>query len=399
VLLKGGRWKVWFSGKDQAPQGDLGMPFTTRHSAPPGAVRRVVWSYRPTGGTLWQPVECDQDVLLEQAASRHVPPGRAAARIPGEAVRGWRGPRDATDSAARALYDQRTPTTLYLLLHGTGQRYFNNHDKLAKKMRKMSSLLDPPGTRSEWLPITWTHNSLIDDARAMVALVSHPTSGKFTAQTAFNEFSGNVVLFAEQRGALMAQVSQRVREVIAAWYDHHPASRSVPVVVAGHSLGGVLAYDMVADKTINLGAVPRAVVVFGSPLGLYMAMRKTKGRLPRGVRLFNLFIADDMFAYRVQAVLGPSLRARERSGLELVPPGQVPVSAGSWWQPEGDTNLASEATLRAQAVAQKTKTPILDWEMTRSNIMVGALPHVQYFREDFVGFLIRVVGHIWAPRA
>eukprot|EP00927_Polykrikos_kofoidii_P025327 TRINITY_DN22779_c1_g1_i1.p1 TRINITY_DN22779_c1_g1~~TRINITY_DN22779_c1_g1_i1.p1 ORF type:complete len:803 (-),score=147.00 TRINITY_DN22779_c1_g1_i1:198-2606(-) len=247
---------------------------------------------------------------------------------------------------------------VYILVHGIGEKiwstdgtglaHMSNTLRLNMHQRRLrlagyaqnsrgdgwvysSEEPEPAGTcKPEILEASWweaVHTEEKDERLNRITLPSMPQIRKFTNSAicdAMVYMSNNA-----KRNFILATVQQSINTAFARFQAHHPAF-SGEVVLIGHSLGGVILFELLrrAAPPLNLpmpfSFSPLAIFTLGSPTGIFMHcaddVPEPSFTLPGGTLFFNMFHPQDPVAYRVEPLFAPEF--------ENVPPEQVP-SEGS----------------------------------------------------------------------
>ncbi|KAI8906747.1 DDHD domain-containing protein, partial [Gorgonomyces haynaldii] len=142
---------------------------------------------------------------------------------------------------------------------------------------------------------------------------------------------------------LVNLITQEFNKQYQEFVVQHPNFKG-KVAIVGHSLGGVISYDILANQGSEqvqipefpqstthfplvypkLDFVPDLFFVLGSPIAAVMVMRGQdvkQYRLPKEIRFFNIFSLYDPLAYRLEPLLNK--RYTEISPVLLKRPSQA----------------------------------------------------------------------------
>ena len=274
--------------------------------------------------------------------------------------RGWAGKRLRPLSEAEILTEAAPPSALVLVVHGIGESLWRHGDNafgltgiehsvsrlraLAAKAAVAASddtggpggatTASQPLRRVEFLAVSWHTGARTDErAAATVATLSRVTLPSIPGIRQFaNEVISDVLLYEQpaHKAVIQGLVVQRIEELRNTWCAHHPTF-SGPVIVCGHSLGSLIAFDILSPPlplptaeqpasttaatrpsatVARLSAPVSALVALGSPIGFFVAMRGVHlgaafTLAPSCARFFNVFARNDPVAYRVEPLLLP----------------------------------------------------------------------------------------------
>ena len=126
-----------------------------------------------------------------------------------------------------------------------------------------------------------------------------------------------------RKEAIVAAVARSVEAALARFLKHHP-HHSGSIVLAGHSLGGAILFELLRSQTPKLSFTPGALFTMGSPTGLFLHVADSAPEesfaLPGGTRFFNIFHPLDPVAYRIEPLI--------KEDLEKLEPAKVAVEGG-----------------------------------------------------------------------
>ena len=126
-----------------------------------------------------------------------------------------------------------------------------------------------------------------------------------------------------RKEAIVAAVARSVEAALARFKKHHP-KHSGSIVLAGHSLGGAILFELLRSQAPKLTFTPQALFTMGSPTGLFLhvadAVPGESFALPGGTRFFNIFHPLDPVAYRIEPLI--------KGDLAKLEPAKVAVEGG-----------------------------------------------------------------------
>jgi hypothetical protein len=154
----------------------------------------------------------------------------------------------------------------------------------------------------------------------------------------------------QYHNVIVKEVAQEINRVLAL-YRKHARSFSGKVSIFAHSLGAIICFDICDGSSNVAGTFPplsspiENLFCLGSPIGMFLMIRKEHGilgkefRLTGAKRLLNIFHPLDPVAYRLEPlIMGQHAAQREA---EIVPTWQgglrVHYQVKQWWQ-EGWTS-------------------------------------------------------------
>eukprot|EP00929_Paragymnodinium_shiwhaense_P066751 TRINITY_DN33530_c0_g1_i1.p1 TRINITY_DN33530_c0_g1~~TRINITY_DN33530_c0_g1_i1.p1 ORF type:complete len:662 (+),score=228.65 TRINITY_DN33530_c0_g1_i1:184-2169(+) len=140
--------------------------------------------------------------------------------------------------------------------------------------------------------------------------------------TQVREFANYAVMDAvfymqpQRRAEIVRTVVASINGVVSRYKKHHPEFQG-DVFLIGHSLGGLIVFDMLrrgeAEHGAKLDFTPSALFTLGSPTAMFLHCAgdtvEPGYKLPGGTRFFNLFHPLDPVAYRMEPLLAPEMAA------------------------------------------------------------------------------------------
>lgn len=182
----------------------------------------------------------------------------------------------------------------------------------------------------KWIPIKWYHLlHQLETVDERMNLITLPTCQML--RTVCNEILADVLYyFTSFHGQKVLKiVAQVINDAYAAFMEQVPTFDGT-ISIFGHSLGGVICYDLLSNQEQalaetpgrhfpqvdthypihypTLAFTPKHFFALGSPIGAVLIMRgqslKDYGP-PDTIRFFNVFSLYDPIAYRVEPLLNP----------------------------------------------------------------------------------------------
>lgn len=169
----------------------------------------------------------------------------------------------------------------------------------------------PKLKKDEVLEASWWETIHTDAMDGRLARISLPTMKQVRQIANFTVVDALYYMHPEHQQKILDAVAKSVNSALARFYQHHPNHQG-PVVLAGHSLGGVILFELLR-RGHSLSCTPQVLFTMGSPVGLFMhTSDKIPNRsytLPEGTRYFNIFHPMDPVAYRIEPLIAEELEA------------------------------------------------------------------------------------------
>jgi len=202
----------------------------------------------------------------------------------------------------------------------------NLNTKLVENTIKKTPSIAPPG-RVEVLPVEWSesiHSNFLDRRLEAVTLPNLAGVRDFA-----NLALTDVFLYTQSdiQGRILAHIQQRINALSDKFIARRPNSdntHQITVSFIGHSLGGVVLYDLLRSTSLNdLKFKPSAVFFMGCPLAMFLTIRDpfkaveeaggSAIQLPihPNCRLFNIFHPYDAIAYRLEPLVDLRMKQNE----------------------------------------------------------------------------------------
>jgi hypothetical protein len=351
AIVRGGRWKVNVSKREMVPRYWQG-------SAVP--VRRCLWCWREGKvQRVWCPLGTEDDeTTVEEEYCRFLGLKAADGKLPpdielnfpsvslvlsmgadGSVVaskkkegwslrllqtvyrRGWGGEVERDDEV-----DEKPSSHLVLIVHGVGEGLFSRQSTswpslidgidtaraVAREYIPADSL-----TKVEVLPIEW-HHVCQERKKKMVpaTLTTAPMLRDFA-----NEIVFDGLLFATDhwRNVIQSTVAEKMNETVRLFAKSNPGWSPENVTVLGHSLGGVILFELLTRPSLLdsqvLNFTPLNFLALGSPIAAFgNAMYENDGwlnlrleamRIQKNGVFQNIYNPNDPVAYRMEPMLGP----------------------------------------------------------------------------------------------
>ncbi|KAJ3111636.1 hypothetical protein HDU96_005495 [Phlyctochytrium bullatum] len=243
------------------------------------------------------------------------------------------------DEAGNAVDDGSDIQAVYYVVHGMGSqlegvgRFAENLRNLRKTCAEV--LVEefgeaPPVSRMEWIPIEW-HSIVhaLETVDQRMRMISLPTTPVFRQIN--NDILADVLFFFSCfHGPKVLQIVANVlNKSHADFLEKYPGFKG-DICIVGHSLGGIIMYDILANlhhaeedppgRTVpqekthyaisypKLNFRPKFLFTLGSPLSAVLVMRgqsPTTYRMPDDIIYQNLFHLYDPLAYRTEPLVDP----------------------------------------------------------------------------------------------
>ncbi|KAJ3163180.1 hypothetical protein HDU86_002349 [Geranomyces michiganensis] len=230
----------------------------------------------------------------------------------------------------------KTADHVNFIVHGMGRqrRYKENMESMRKTCKEVlrTEFAEQGDAKIEWIPISW-HEALHDlsSVDARMNSITLPTCSILRAIN--NDVLADVLYyFSSFHGqTILNIVAQRLNNAYRDFCEANPDFKG-QINLIGHSLGGVILYDLLANirpaqaknqtardgepppqphfeiSYPQLSFRPSALFTLGSPVGAVIVMRGqslSTYRPPRDILFHNLFNILDPLCYRVEPLLDP----------------------------------------------------------------------------------------------
>ncbi|CAE7248156.1 Ddhd2 [Symbiodinium necroappetens] len=182
----------------------------------------------------------------------------------------------------------------------------------------------PPSLqKDEVLEASWWETIHTDEMDKRLARISLPSMKQVRQIANFAVVDALYYMQVGRKEAIVAAVARSVEAALARFLKHHP-HHSGSIVLAGHSLGGAILFELLRSQTPKLSFAPGALFTMGSPTGLFLHVADSAPEesfaLPGGTRFFNIFHPLDPVAYRIEPLI--------KEDLEKLEPAKVAVEGG-----------------------------------------------------------------------
>jgi len=182
----------------------------------------------------------------------------------------------------------------------------------------------PPSLqKDEVLEASWWETIHTDEMDKRLARISLPSMKQVRQIANFAVVDALYYMQVGRKEAIVAAVARSVEAALARFLKHHP-HHSGSIVLAGHSLGGAILFELLRSQTPKLSFTPGALFTMGSPTGLFLHVADSAPEesfaLPGGTRFFNIFHPLDPVAYRIEPLI--------KEDLEKLEPAKVAVEGG-----------------------------------------------------------------------
>ena len=190
--------------------------------------------------------------------------------------------------------------------------------------KRYSGEAPPPTLRKdEVLEASWWETIHTDEMDARLARISLPSMKQVRQIANFAVVDALYYMQLGRKEAIVAAVARSVEAALARFLKHHP-QHSGSIVLAGHSLGGAILFELLRSQSPKLSFKPQALFTMGSPTGLFLHIEdkvpEESWALPGGTRFFNIFHPLDPVAYRIEPLI--------KEGLANLDPAKVAVEGG-----------------------------------------------------------------------
>ncbi|KAF4661087.1 hypothetical protein FOL47_006846 [Perkinsus chesapeaki] len=247
-------------------------------------------------------------------------------------TRGWKDlPTDTGDSALPA-------TDLVFCIHGIGEHFWSQPSQqqagspgaFVESIREFRDLINKGRQegegRIECLPVVWA-NIIHEDDTDLVGRIKDITLRSVPVlRSLANDVASDVMFYQSSiyegkiRRGVVSSINTAVKEYMAN-ADSRGAARP-RVSVLGHSLGSVIAYDVVEiqnndnlpqEYRLQLDSDVHILILCGSPLPLFLTCRGVARSdivpLSNCSRVYNIFNPTDPVAYRIEPLINPDCKA------------------------------------------------------------------------------------------
>jgi len=168
----------------------------------------------------------------------------------------------------------------------------------------------PEVKKDEVLEASWWETVQTDEMDARLARISLPSMKQVRQIANFTVVDALYYMHPGHKEKILKAVAKSVESALARFYEHHPDYKG-SVVLAGHSLGGVILFELLRTGSPKLSFVPQVLFTMGSPVGLFLhtadSIPNRSFSLPGGTRYFNIFHPLDPVAYRVEPLIAEEL--------------------------------------------------------------------------------------------
>ncbi|KDO28075.1 hypothetical protein SPRG_20236 [Saprolegnia parasitica CBS 223.65] len=223
-----------------------------------------------------------------------------------------------------ATYDKRK--------HGKGDIYGQVAELQANSEELIAKYFETPGDADSilYIPVDWStvFEEMGDNLHATfdrMALDSIPNIREIS-----NELLSDVPVYMVRQTQVLRFVTNYLNVRYTRYMETHPGFTG-DVTVLGHSLGGVISYDLLSmqtetldDPALKLAFTPTTYIQFGAPTGFFLGLRgNMQGDamvLPGVTNMFNVFHPLDPVAYRLEPLI--DLQST------ITPPFQVEAAGG-----------------------------------------------------------------------
>ncbi|CAM9438691.1 unnamed protein product [Discosporangium mesarthrocarpum] len=260
------------------------------------------------------------------------------------------GNKEDPESAPES--QSRTPLHVVFVVHGIGESVFNKmgddlrkqtremrvlHEKIIQEEAQLKSKLEQGidgvpaaneegGSFVEYLPVQWfseAHDAGFQDRWNAVTI---PTISSM--RDIANEVCMDVMYYMTPRlrKVVLETVANKMNRMFTTFFEHNPDFNG-QVMVVGHSLGSIIAFDVLKGQPDGklllypdeppveipiLKFKPCAFVGCGSPVAVFLTLRfgdkDIDLRLRTTPKYYNVFHSMDPVAYRVEPLVNPILR-------------------------------------------------------------------------------------------
>ncbi|CAJ1352819.1 unnamed protein product [Effrenium voratum] len=181
----------------------------------------------------------------------------------------------------------------------------------------------PKLKKDEVLEASWWESVHTDEMDTRLARITLPSMKQVRQIANFAVVDALYYLQVGRKEKIIAAVARSVETALQRFRAHHPQHEGA-VVLAGHSLGGAILFELLRSGSAQLSFTPQALFTMGSPTGLFMhcadALPSPDFELP-GTRFYNIFHPLDPVAYRIEPLIAEQL--------DKLDPAKVPVE-GAW---------------------------------------------------------------------
>lgn len=181
----------------------------------------------------------------------------------------------------------------------------------------------PKLPRDEIVTASWWQSVHTDELDEKLSWITLPTLSAM--RTIANCALSDVFLYLQNthRTTISAAVIVAVNLAVSQFRKSHPTFTG-EIVLLGHSLGGLILFEILRNHIDALSFTPICLFSLGSPTGAMIhcadEVPDSRFKLPHGVRFFNIFHPLDPVAYRIEPLLEGELRK--------VPPAQIASTGG-----------------------------------------------------------------------
>ena len=214
-------------------------------------------------------------------------------------------------------------THLIISVHGIGESLWSRKafnlqpfENNCKMLRTHVNELSGSGGRTEVLHVNWFHILAGSVYTKRIADITLPTIPVF--RQIANEAIADVIFYlnAEHRESIVSHVAGRIVDIVLQFKARNPSFNN-KVSLAGHSLGSVICYDVLALKKITPEIHFENLFLMGSPLGMFLTARGASDvlPLPQCRKVFNVIQPNDPVAYRIEPFLVPVMKTTEAAML------------------------------------------------------------------------------------
>ncbi len=248
---------------------------------------------------------------LVESASISILAGTPLTRVENGDIKDTKVLKDIDEDGSRPY------THLILCIHGVGESMWSKKafnlmpfDEGCSTFRQLlCEFAQGTDSRIEVLPIEWFHIFSQSDCAKRIADVTLPTV-PLIRQFA-NGTVSDVIFYLDpiQRHKVLRHVAKRIVDIWATFRTRNPAYAG-KLSLIGHSLGSVIAYDLLSSDIVSPDIIFDNLYLFGSPLSMFLTARNSPEvtSLKLGGSFYNIFQPHDPVAYRIEPFMNPLLK-------------------------------------------------------------------------------------------
>jgi hypothetical protein len=167
-------------------------------------------------------------------------------------------------------------------------------------------------TRTEILHVNWYHILSESEYTKRIADITLPSIPVFRQLA--NEAVADAIFYLNQahREKIVSFVAERILNIVTTFKQRNPSWNN-RLSLLGHSLGSVIAYDVLSLKKVPPEIQVTNLFLLGSPLGMFLTARGDTQVLPipQCMRIYNIIQPNDPVAYRIEPFIAPATKSCE----------------------------------------------------------------------------------------